>query len=36
LEIASFIQDGGTFESARSAALRVTVTAASAAAVPSP
>jgi hypothetical protein len=36
LEIASFIQDGGTFESARSAALRVMVTAASAAAVPSP
>ena len=36
LEIASFIQDGGILESARSAALRVTVTAAAAAAVPSP
>jgi hypothetical protein len=36
VEIASFIQDGGILESARSAALRVTVTAAAAAAVPSP
>jgi hypothetical protein len=35
LEIASFIQDGGTLESARSAALRVTVTS-SAVAAPSP